>query len=188
MTRNSEYQFPAMKIYFMIFLMLGFLISGCAIETKVVYDKQADFSGYKTFCWMEGCDVSGPGSLFISDTLIQSKLKRAVLTELNKKNLVNSSVDPDLLVAVYVTLKDQKAIPYLREDDVPFFWPADADMKEKDYVKGTVVLAMADRKSGRMVWECIGIRYMELYPNLSDKNFRRAVRILLRNFPPVAGS
>mgnify|MGYP003332791621 FL=1 len=173
-----------MKKYSLLILLFAFLLSGCAIETRVVYDKQADFLSYRTFCWMEGCDVSGPGSVFISDTLIQSKLKRAVLNELGKKNLLNSPVDPDLLVAVYVTLKDQKAVPYLRDNDVPFFWPADADMQENDYVKGTVVLAMADRKTGKMVWECIGVRYMELYPNLSDKNFRRAVRILLRNFPP----
>jgi hypothetical protein len=177
-----------MKSIFYLILLVGALFSGCAIETKVVYDKEANFGAYKTFCWMEGCDVSGPGSVFISDTLIQTRLKRAVLNELNKKNLVNSSVEPDLLVAVSVILKDQSALPYLRADDVPFFWPADVDMQEKDYVKGTVVIAMADRRTGRMVWECIGVRYMELYPNLSERNFRKAVRILMKKFPPKSVS
>jgi hypothetical protein len=43
---------------------------------------------------------------------------------------------------------------------------------------------MADKAESRMVWQSHAISYMESHPDLSEKNIRRGIKLVLKNFPP----
>ena len=164
-------------------LFLLVLLSGCAVEVKTLKSPRADFSAYKSFCWLNGCEVTASGNPMISDTLLQGRLQRAIVKEMKVKGLRLDAQNPDLLVGVYVTLKDEHQLVYRRQDDLPVFWPSKTETEMLNYLKGTIVVAMAERQSGTLVYESIGVRYMELNPRLTRGDVRRVVRGILAGYP-----
>ncbi|MFM7196057.1 MAG: DUF4136 domain-containing protein [Bacteroidota bacterium] len=166
-----------------LLLLSALLISSCAVEVKSLKSSRADFTSYQSFCWLNGCDVTISGNPMIKDTLLQGKLQRAIVREMNRKGLRLNATDPDLLVGVYVTLKDEHQIIYRRQDDLPLFWPSATEQENLNYLKGTIVVAMAERETGTLVYESVGIRYMELNPKLSRTDIRRVVQGILADYP-----
>ena len=63
------------------------------------------------------------------------------------------------------------------------FWPSKTETEMLNYLKGTIVVAMAERQSGTLVYESIGVRYMELNPRLTRGDVRRVVRGILAGYP-----
>lgn len=170
-----------------LLLLLALLGSSCAVEVKTLKSSRADFTRYRSFCWLNGCDVTVSGNAMITDTMLQGKLQRAIVKEMKQKGLRLNATDPDLLMGVYVTLKDEHQVIYRRQDDLPLFWPTQTEQENLNYLKGTIVVAMAERETGTLVYESVGIRYMELNPKLSKNDIRRVVRGILANYPVLPG-
>ena len=108
-----------------IFILVGVIFTSCAVKIRTVYDHQVDFRKYKTYCWMEGCEFkfSGPG--YLSDTLLKANLQKSIINELKGKGLTQDNNNPDLLIGLTITLKDQQSIIYHRSEDTPFYRPFD---------------------------------------------------------------
>ena len=168
----------------LVMLSAVVLLASCAIEVNTVFNPRADFKAYKTYCWMEGCNVLPAATGTAKDTALNGQLRRNLETELIRKGFVRTNENPDVLIALKVAVKDEQAIIYRREDDLPMLWPADAGVNVMSFAKGTVVVAMADRKSGTLVWESKALRYMESESDLKPDDLRRLVRRLLMEYPP----
>lgn len=164
---------------------LSLLFTGCAVEVKTLKSPRADFSRYRSFCWLNGCDVTASGNPMIKDTLLQGRLQRAIVKEMKRKGLRLNAQNPDLLVGVYVTLKDEHQMIYRRQDELPVYWPTQTEAEMINYLKGTIVVAMAERESGTLVYESVGIRYMEMNPKLTKTDIRRVVQGILTGYPSL---
>lgn len=167
-----------------ILLTAAVILTSCAVEVNTVFNPRADFKSFKTYCWMEGCNVKPESSGTARDTAMLNQLRRILEVELVRKGLVRASSDPDVLVALKVAVKDEQAVIYRREDDVPMLWPSGSTPNVMDFAKGTVVVAMAERKSGTLVWESKALRYMESGAKLSSDDLRKVIRRLLVEYPP----
>jgi len=167
-----------------VFAILSLFISSCSINVRTKYDRTVDFKQYKTFCWMDGCEFkfSGPG--YLNDSLLRENLKKAIIEDLTTKGLTMNTDDPDLLVGFTITLKDEQSIIYHRSEDPPFYKPLDNEREVVNYLKGTLIIGLADKKESRIVWESFAIGYLDLTPDFSEKNVRKGIKLVLKDYPP----
>jgi hypothetical protein len=168
-----------------LFLSFVLLLAGCKMEVKETYDHTVDFSKYKTFCWMTGCEFKFNGPKYLDDSLLRESLKTALVEELERKGLKEDPNNPDLLIGFTITMKDEQAVIYHRAEDSPVYYqPLETEREVINYLKGTVIIGMADRKESKMVWQSVAVSYMELNPDFSEKNIHKGIKLVLRNFPP----
>lgn len=167
-----------------ILILVVVLAWGCAGSIETVHDPKTDFSKYKTFCWMDGCKFKFSGATHLTDTTLAAKVEKAIIEELALKGLTFSSEEPDLLIGVTVTLQDEKAIVYHRSENQPYYQPLKQDSEVITYLKGTLVIGMADRRESRIVWESFASRYMDLNPEFTEENVRKGIKLVLEKYPP----
>jgi hypothetical protein len=168
-------------------ILVALIFSGCSVSIHNTYDKQVDFSKYKTFCWMSGCEFKIDGPSYLKDSLLSEKLKVAITDELTRKGLVQNTDNPDLLVGFTITVKDEQAIVYHPSEDTPvYIKPLETEREVINYLKGSLIIGMADNKESRMVWQSEAIGYMETNPDFSEKNIKKGIKMVLKNYPPPA--
>jgi hypothetical protein len=118
-----------------------------AQKTSAGYDKNVDFSNYKTFAF----DKDGARNPFVN-TMIVEALER----ELTSRGLTKVDTDPDLRV-VYLAASG----PNLQVASVPFYQVVNpaysgivggASMAMWDVTTGTLVIDLFDRKIDRIVF------------------------------------
>jgi hypothetical protein len=100
------------------------------------------------------------------------------------KGLTLDSDNPDLLVSFNITIENQQTILYPRHDDETFFHPLDNEERVINYLEGTMVIGIADNKESRVVWESFANRYMDVKPDLSEKNIAKGIHLILKKYPP----
>ena len=171
-----------MKNVFVCFL-IATVLAGCAVEVKTMHSPSADFSKYKTFCWLNGCDITSSGNVRVKDNTLQSKLKRALTLEMKRKGYALDVQNPDMLLGIFVTLKDERSISYRRDDESPVFWPNDTQPNMTLYTKGTIVVTIADHETGTLIWESTAISYMDFHTDPSQTRINHAVRQILKEYP-----
>jgi hypothetical protein len=173
------------RISLIVYLGLILFLSGCSIRIQNTYDHEVDFSKYKTFCWMSGCEFKFAGPSYLNDSLLRENLKAAIIDELESKGLKQDTDNPDLLVGFTITVKDEQAIVYHPAEDTPVYYkPLESEREVVNYLKGSLIIGMADSKESRMVWQSHAISYMESNPDLSEKNIRKGIKLVLKNYPP----
>lgn len=168
---------------FFPFIIISLLSFSCAVEVKTTQTTSADLTKYRSFCWLNSCDITASGNVRVKDTTLQSKLKRALTLEMKQKGLVLDAANPELLLGIYVTLKDERTISYRKDDETPLFWPTDTKSEMMLYTKGTIVVTMADRATGDLVWESTAVSYMDFHTDPSKARIRNAVHQILKDFP-----
>lgn len=169
-----------------VLMLLFFAVaSACSVTVKETFDKQTDFTQYKTYCWMAGCEFNFIGPDYLKDSTTQDNIRKAIEAELKQKGLTIQTDNPDLLVGFTITVKDEQAIVYHRTEDSPFFIaPLELDRGVINYSKGSLIIGMADAKESRMVWQSQVSAYMEVKPDLSEANIRKGIKQALKNYPP----
>lgn len=169
------------KLFCLLFTSL--LAFSCAVEVKTTQRTSADLTRYSSFCWLNSCDITASGNVKVKDTTLQSKLKRALTLEMKQKGLKLDAANPELLLGIYVTLKDERTISYRKDDETPLFWPNDTKTEMMLYTKGTIIVTMADRETGNLVWESTAVSYMDFHTDPSKARIRNAVHQILKDFP-----
>lgn len=173
-----------MKQSVLMFLIFA-VVSACSVTVKETFDEQTDFSKYKTYCWMAGCEFNFIGPDYLNDSTTKEHIRKAIEAELKQRGLTLNTNNPDLLVGFTITVKDEQAIVYHRTEDSPFFIaPLELEKEVINYSKGSLIIGMADAKASRMVWQSHVSAYMETKPDLSEANIRKGIKQALKNYPP----
>ncbi len=176
------------KILNAIFVIL---LSSCAVKVNTFYDKQVAFDQYQTFCWFTGCQftIEGPDYLKKDSAAVEA-FKQAIVQELNGKGYRYDDNQPDFLLYVQIVVEEQQTLitsPVNVDDayDWGRTYPQE-DFVEDTYVylKGSMIIDIADAASGRMVWRSDAVRYLALNPEIDSKTIAGGVKRALRKFPP----
>jgi len=149
-------------------LLLTSIVTSCS-TTKITYDKNVDFSRYKTYAfYKKGLDA----------LRIPPKKKKIVLRAISEvlldKGFTKSS-HPDFIVNIFTDIHDRIDVypgyysPYYRREYIE---------KSKE---GTVFIDIVDLKTKKVVWS--GSQYIN-YRHNDLKAIKKAVYKLLENFPP----
>lgn len=184
-----------MKKHSLISTALLFLFLGTVFAQDVRYnfDKNADFSKFKTFKWVAVKDAQKV------DDLTDGQIKEAVNAELAKKGL--SKVDTetaDLYVAYQTAIGTEKQ--FTSFDTGWGYGPGwyrggwygtgggtTTGQTSTIYV-GQLGLDMYDTANKALVWRGIASKTLDpkAKPEKREKNLNKAVAKLLKNFPPEA--
>lgn len=166
-------------------ILLFMLLMSCGdvrVETK--FDETVDFSEYKSFCWLEGCKYTYLGPEQYLDSTSLEIFAEAITTELAERGIVHDENNPDLLVSfmVIVEEKETTVARLNNNNDYPFWEDFNEDSYE--YLKGSLIIDIADSKTSAMVWRSDVIRYMQNIPDITADEIRKGIKLALRDFPP----
>lgn len=187
-----------MKTLWIIALLLtGGLAARAQVSTD--YDKNVDFTKYKTYAWLKPDIKVGSNPLYQSD-LITRNIQQDVAAELGKRGLRQVSANPDLLIGFH-TYTEQKTQTY-NNNTGPLLYPGgfiggwryfpygygnwpyawNNNIQTVQYTEGTLVLDFVDAKTNMLVWRG-AVQGAVNNPNKIEKEVAKGVRKALKKYP-----
>lgn len=178
-------------VYFSIAMIL--LAAGAAVAQDVRYnfDKEADFSKFKTYKWVAMKEAPKV------DDLLDKQIKDAIDAELAKKGLSKTDSDPaDLYVGYQAGVGTEKQ--FTSYDSGWGYGPGwyrggwygggggiTTGQTSTIYV-GQLALDMNDAKDRDLVWRGVVSKTIDpkAKPDKQQKNLAKAITKLLKNYPP----
>jgi Domain of unknown function (DUF4136) len=174
------------------------LLNACVSspEIRVNVDKNADFSSYHTYGFVEplGTDKAG------YTTLVTKYLREAVSKELEKRGYVFSN-DPELLVNFYARLENRT---FISSAPTPVFYGGYYDYRygiyaaypryiyhpiSYNYKEGTVNVDLVDAQKKQMVWEGVAVNEVDSQDLDNPRQaFSKVIAAIFMSYPFRAGS
>lgn len=151
--------------------------AGLAQTVRVAWDREADFSKFKTYEWM-GTQQRVPNEAN------HIRITRAIENGLEQRGFQKAAFeDPDVII-LYKAGIDQKvgADSY---QTVSAWDPTSVKtmMEFHRKKKGTLTVVMYDGKTHKIIWRAAGSDVLPR-PDKMEKAITRAVESLLRHYPP----
>lgn len=176
--------------------VLVLLVAGAALAQDIRYnfDKNADFSKFKTYKW-----VVLKGASPIND-LTERQLKAAVDSELGKKGLSKTDGESaDLFIGYQAAIGQEKQFTSFSSDwgyGGGWYrggWYGSPGMstttgQTSTIYTGQLGLDMYDSANHTLVWRGVASKTInpKAKPDKQEKNLNKAVAKLLKNYPPQA--
>jgi hypothetical protein len=143
-------------------IALAALLAACATtdapNTRVDYDKSADFSVYRTFGFPKetGTDRGG------YSTLVTSYFKSSLTTAMEARGYKYSAENPDLLLNFFMNTRERTEIRstpgagyYGYRDGLYGGWPMYDRDRTVNYQFGTINVDIVDAAKKQLIWEGI---------------------------------
>ena len=153
-----------------------------AADNGMKYDRKADFAGYETYDWIEQKKRPDGSPLAVGGE-IDTKIRNAIDRQLATRGFQPAIDDePDFLVSFDGAMEQVTDIEANRRQIASgVSWVVDGDINS--YRKGTLIIAIRDAETGKSVWSAWTREKIKGRGN-PDKQIDKAVRKLLRKFPP----
>ncbi len=173
-----------MKKRMALFLLFVLLSYGFAAATDVNYDfdKNTDFSKYKTYKW-----AAVEGAMYPND-IVDKNIRATLDGELAKKGLTRTETNPDLLVGYQVAVDKEKQIDTWGSG----YWGWGGGMGSTSVQTstihiGTLVLDMYDTAAKALVWRGTATKTLDPKnsPEKKQKNLEKAMAKMMENYPPT---
>lgn len=166
-------------------LSLLLLTAACSVRVNTRYNPNVDFSAYRTFCWMDGCEFKIEGPEYLMREEIRQAVKKAIVHELNARGLTEDTDRPDLLVGFNITVKNDTAVVFRRLEEPPIaYLPMPQERDQIPFLRGTLILALADKQKSEIVWQAAAVEYMEARARITPENISRGIKRVMKRFPP----
>lgn len=185
-----------MKYLNSIWLLSIIFLGACSsITVKSDYDKEADFTKYKTFeyyGWAEESDK-------ILNRFDKERIEEAFGVEFAKRGLKLVKENGDMVVSLYVVV-DQKTstTAYTNHYGGGYGYggrgwyggyggmgmgSSTTTYSENDYLVGTLVVDVFDKAEKKMIWQSVGSKTVDDNPNTRDKNSGKVAAAIMKPFP-----
>lgn len=161
----------------MIMLMT---IPSVAQQVKTDYDRNANFSQYKTYSW---------ASVKTKDPLLVDRIKSAVNSALSAKGLTQIDSGGDLSIqAMEITRNQQTLNTFYDGGFGGWRWGGfgDATTTTETYKVGTLVVDLFDTQSKALVFRGSSSDTLSDKSDKNIKNLNKGVDKIFRHFPPEA--
>lgn len=182
-------------------VMLAALAAGCSsMEVNYDFDPKADFSGLKTYSWLDKPQKLTGDPRIDGNTILESRIHEAVDRGLAARGFKKVDVDPDFLVAYHVSLDKRQSVQTLNNyygygpgwgygygaSYRPGFWTGPPDAYVYEYDEGTLILDIVHPGNKALMWR--GSAQDEVHfkstPEKSQTQLDEAVHKMLEHFPP----
>ena len=166
-----------------VFMLL--ILSSCSsVRVNSDYDKNVDFSQYKTYAFQK----SGVDKVQISD-LDKKRILRAIDVEMNKKGFTKSET-PDLLVNIFTKEREQIDVNQYNTSWGygwgygwnPYLWGGQTYVTSS--TEGTLYIDLIDAKKKELVWQGEGEGYLTKVRRVKEARVNEFVSKILAQFPP----
>lgn len=162
-------------------IFVGFLIglstlSSCSsISVTSDYDREIDFSQYKTFAFYK----RGIDAVEISD-LDKRRILRAIDRELSQKGMMKSS-NPDLLINIFTEEQDYVNV----WNNWGWGWGMGMPMNSVHRTtEGILYIDFIDKQSNRLVWQGMGEGILSQRMDKKEAFINEIVAKILSRYPP----
>ena len=181
-----------MKLYTALFAFLLIIVASCSsIKVYSDYDKNADFSKYKTYAFYK----KGIDKVEISD-LDKRRILRAIEVQLDAKGMVKSE-DPDLLVNIFTKSREKIDVynnnyygwyPWYYGYGYGYFGPGYGFgyTNVSSSTEGTLFIDLIDAKKKELVWQGIGTGLLSYSKSIEKKEamINEFVTEIMVAYPP----
>jgi hypothetical protein len=176
---------------FLVFLFT-FLLSATAYGQKVSvdYDKNANFSSYKTYAWGEGTNAKNP--------LGHQRIVAGIDAQLAAKGWQKVDSNPDVVV-IYSAATGSKTQINTFETGGPWggyrwgwggyrgYGGGTSTTTVQEIPVGHLIVDMADVKNKDFVWRGTASDTLSDQPEKNQKKLEKALNKMFKNFPPTPG-
>jgi len=187
-----------MNYFSYLWLLAIVAMSACSgITVKSDYDKEVDFTQYKTFeyyGWAEESDK-------ILSRFDKERIEQAFGKEFAKRGLKYVEEGGDMIVSLFIVV-DQKTstTAYTNHYNMGGYgyrprwgWygayggmgmgTSTTTYSEQDYLQGTLVVDVFDKAEKKLIWQSVGQKTVDENPNSPEKNIAKAAAAIMKPFP-----
>lgn len=169
-----------MKKINLIPVLLLFALASCSsVRVNADYDKQAEFSKYKTYAYLK----SSIDKAEISD-LDKKRILRSIDQEMSAKGF-SKSENPDMLLSIFT--KERERVDVYNNVGFGWGWNPYWGMNTTSVSRtpeGTLFIDIVDAKTKEMVWQGEGTGYLTKNTNKKDERTQQFVSKILAQYPP----
>ena len=174
-----------------LFLLVLVLVSACSgLKVSYDYDKQADFTKYKTYQFAEEVYQTG------IPQLDRDRIIRAIEAEMQKRGFTKSDT-PDALVDFNVKLQQQQSATATTYGGYGGYGPyrygfspglSTTSIDVNTYVEGTLFVNVIDRVAQKIVWQGRGTKTLDEHASAEKReaNVNKAVQYMFQKYPVPA--
>ncbi|MBA4275392.1 DUF4136 domain-containing protein [Flavobacterium sp.] len=178
-----------MKAIKIIPVLLFFIMSSCGSSINVYsdFDKNTDFSPYKTYAFHQ----KSIDKVQISE-LDKRRILQAIESELGKKGMTKSET-PDLLINIFTKEKQEVDVNQYYNNwgygwrgyryGYPFYWGGYPHVSTS--VEGTLFIDLIDAKKNELVWQGEGVGYLTQDRSKKEAIINEFVAKILAQYPPI---
>lgn len=181
-------------------LSIIFLGACSSITVKSDFDKEADFSKYKTFEYFGWAEESDK----ILNRFDKERIEQAFGDEFAKRGLKFVKENGDMVVSLYIVV-DQKTSTTAYTNHYGgggygyggMGWyggygggyggmgmgSSSTTYSENDYLVGTLVVDVFDKAEKKMIWQSVGTKTVDDNPNTREKNSGKVAAAIMKPFP-----
>lgn len=170
----------------LVILSLAAVLFGCSsIQIAYDYDKQADFTKYKTYSFSEGINEMGVGDIN------RDRIIRAVENEMTAKGFTMEE-NPDVVLDIHIKAK-QMVSATATTSGAGYPWRygygggfSTTQVNYNEYTEGTLFINMVDMSKEKIVWQGIGTKTINenASPSKREENINYAVKSIFTKYPP----
>ncbi len=181
-----------MKTIKFIPLFFVLLFASCvSVHVNTDYDKNVDFSQYKTYAFYK----NGIDKVEISD-LDKKRILRAIDEQMAIKGFIKSDT-PDMLVNIFTKTREQVDVNQFNAGWGygwgfgwnPWMWGGGMGMGMGNTVttntEGTLFIDFIDAKKKELFWQGEGSGYLTKRMEKKDANINNFVSQILAQYPPI---
>ncbi len=173
-------------IKFLPLILLTFLVSCQAVHINSDYDKQVDFSKFKTYAFYK----TGIDKVEISD-LDKKRIMRSIDEQMTLKGFVKSET-PDMLINISTKEREQVNVNQFNAGFGygwgfgwnPMFWGGGMN-NISTFAEGTLLIDLIDSGKKELFWQGEGVGHLTQNTDRKDKNINEFVSRILSQYPPV---
>ena len=168
--------------FFSIFIFL--LVSCSSVRVNSDYDKQVDFTGYKTFAFHK----TGIDKAEISD-LDKKRILRSIDETMTAKGFTKSET-PDLLISFFTKEREEVNVNQFNAGWGygwgwgwnPFLWGGNTTVTR--HSEGTLYIDIIDAKKKELIWQGEGEGVLTKDTHKKDEMIKEFVTKILELYPP----
>ncbi len=170
---------------FVLFASLLLLSSCSSVRVASDYDKEADFTKYKTFAFYK----PGIDKAEIND-LDKRRMLRAIESEMLAKGFTKSET-PDLLVSIFTKSREKVNVqssgyyPYgYGWGWSPYYWGSYNTVTTS--TEGVLYIDLIDANKKELVWQGVGTGYLSQNTSKKEERINEFVASIMEKYPPGA--
>lgn len=170
--------------HIILLFFISFFASCSSVRVYSDYDKNVDFSAYKTYAFYK----TGIDKVEISD-FDKKRILRSIDEEMSAKGLTKSET-PDLLINI--NTKAEKNIDVNQFNNAwgygwGFGWNPywGANTMISTSIEGILIIDLIDAKKKELVWQGEGVGNLTRDTNKKDENIKNFVSKILVLYPPI---
>lgn len=174
-----------------------FILEPVTAQVTSDYDKEVDFTTYKTYSFGGWQDDSGK----IINDIDKKRIKESLKAEFTSRGMTYKASDADVVVTLFFVVDNKTSTTaytnfnggmgmgygygrgYYRPGWGWGMGSATTTYSENDYQVGTFVIDMYDTNSKKLVWQAVSEKTINSNTNKRAKSIPKGVKKLMKKYP-----